>query len=45
MIKFAQVGQYKLIFDQLHTLGAGHDHLFRLRGIDGGGDDGAFEKG
>ena len=45
MIKFAQVGQYKLIFDQLHALGAGHDRLLRLRGIGDGGDDGDFEKG
>ena len=45
MITHAKVGQYKLIFDQLHALGAGCDHLLRLRGIDGGGDDRAFEKG
>ena len=45
MIKFAQVGQYKLIFYQLHALGAGRDHLLRLRDIEGGGDVGAFEKG
>ena len=45
MIKFDQVGQYKLIFDQLHALGAGRNQLLRLRGIEGGGDVGAFEKG
>ena len=43
MIKFDQVGQYKLIFEQLHALG--HDRLLRLRGIGDGGDDGDFEKG
>ena len=42
MITHAKVGQYKLIFDQLHALGAGRDHLLRLRG---GGDVAAFEKG
>ena len=42
MIKFDRVGQYKLIFDQLHALG---DRLLRLRGIGDGGDDGDFEKG
>ena len=45
MIKFAKVGQYKLIFDQLHALGAGCDQLLRLRNIEGGGDVGAVEKG
>ena len=45
MITHAKVGQYKLIFDQLHALGAGRHHLLRLRGIGGEGDDGAFEKG
>ena len=45
MIKFAQVGQYKLIFDQLHALVVGRNHLLRLLDIGGEGDDGAFEKG
>ena len=45
MIKFAQVGQYKLIFDQLHALGAGRKHLLRLRGNEGGGDVAVLEKG
>ena len=45
MITHAKVGQYKLIFDQLHALGAGRDQLLRLRGIEGGGDVAAFEKG
>ena len=45
MIKFAKVGQYKLIFDQLHALVAGRIHLLRLRSIDDGEDEGALEKG
>ena len=45
MITHAKVGQYKPIFDQLHALGAGRDHLLRLRGVEGGGGDGDFEKG
>ena len=46
MIKPAKVGQYKLIFDQLHALRAGRDQLLRLlRGIEGGGDVAALEKG
>ena len=45
MITHAKVGQYKLIFDLFHTLGAGRDHLLRLPDIEGGGDVGAFEKG
>ena len=45
MIKFAKVGQYKLIFDQLHALGAGRDQLLRLRSNDGGGDVAVLEKG
>ena len=45
MIKFAQVGQYKLIFDQLHALVAGRDHLLRLGSFEDGGGEEAFEKG
>ena len=45
MIKPAKVGQYKLIFDQFPALGAGRDQLLRLRGIEGGGNVSAFEKG
>ena len=45
MITHAKVGQYKLIFDQLHALRAGRDQLLRLRDLGNGGGDGSLEKG